>query len=366
MINIATIVTTERQGTIHHMIYELAAYDLNVFLTTPRRSLRSKRKETVSPSRTNSEHMWPADLMLESRNLADALDYLHNRLYDTSSVSLAHNDIKPENVLVFYPDSTDAEIKYPVGKWKFADFGLSRIKDKKKRDTYLTADRAMPAPPKIDFTHRHDRRKSVSKTTPKRDPGRYTAPELDQYIVTKTDGREADIWSFGCMLSEIVAWAVNLDHGEVRSFRRELSRGSNDTRFYDVNTKEVKEAFLDYLETLKKHKGHRMCKDPKWVESSVDLVREIVVTDPGKRLRAEKIRDRLREIDHSMRYDLKLQIDTAASILEDAPEPGPANSSTTESPTEYSGQKNNQPRFDFSESSQGPKTPAITVSAHSA
>lgn len=363
MVNIATIITTERQRPIHHMIYELAAYDLNVFLTTQRHSLRSKRQETASPSRTNSESMWPGDLMLESRNLADALDYLHNRLYNTSSISLAHNDIKPENVLVFYPDSTDAEVRYPAGKWKFADFGLSKIKDKKApENTYLSAGRAVQALPKIDLTHRIDRvDRSVSKTTPKRDPGRYTAPELDQHTVTKTDGRKADIWSFGCMLSEILAYAVNLDHGQVETFRRDLSREACDSRFYDVTTKAVKPSFLNYLHRLPTQTGNQTRKDVKWIASCVELVKKVVVEEPGKRLGADVIRDTLRDIDHSMRFDGSLQVNTAVSILEASPEPGPANSSATESPTELPHENADPHRlenpFDF------PRAPTITVSS---
>jgi serine/threonine protein kinase len=99
-----------KPNKIYHILYEVAPYDLNDFLTTQSSQLRVRRVETAPLSRKNSINMQSDDLILESRNLADALDYLHNRLYDTKKISLAHNDIKPDN-LVVYPDNTDHKHK---------------------------------------------------------------------------------------------------------------------------------------------------------------------------------------------------------------------------------------------------------------
>lgn len=349
MVNLATIVQNSVAcGKIYHIIYEIAAFDLNEFLTmnsTERHERRDKRHESASPSRTNSANMWAGDLILESRNLADALDYLHNRLHNMSKISLAHNDLKPENILVFYPDSIDIGDRYPVGQWKIADFGLSKVKDKRVLDNkLLSAEDAIPIPRKADITHRIERSLSVSRTVPKRDPGKYTAPELDQKKLEKTDGRSADIWSFGCVLSEVVAFAVKLDSQPVSDLRNALYKPNYaDQRFYDIDTKEVKCSFLDYLNKLPDLViDDGIVLDAKgWIFSSIALVKEIVVTDPSDRLGADKIRDRLREIGFCMRETRtqKLWLDTSAHPDMDVADttqsysPGVANPSATESPT---------------------------------
>ena len=302
--------------------------------------------------------MWPIDLMVESLNLADALDYLHNRLFHTSSISLAHNDIKPENVLVFYPDSTDPDVKCPVGVWKFADFGLSRIKDKKASMRLSPEWARKPISPKLEVTHRRTR--SVSNTTPKRDPGRFTAPENHQETVTKTGGREADVWSFGCMLSEILAYAMDLNYRHVKGFRKELGRGSDDWRFYDVNTKCVKPTFSEYLKGLKDKRGRILERDGDTIDRCVDLINEIVVADPNNRLEANEIRDELRDIGNGMRSEFKLHVNTA--IAESSNEPSPANSSATESPEEFSDHPDGTNPF---ANHQRTITPTITISEHS-
>jgi serine/threonine protein kinase len=353
MVNLATIVEDKpRIGKMHHIVYELAAYDLGVFLTTMRGNMRAKRNVTPDRSRTDSCCMWPGDLIVESRNLADALDYLHSRLYNTSKISLAHNDIKPDNILVVYPDSTDEEHRYPVGKWKLADFGLSRVKVQRQHDkNSLTVDNAMPTPRRtdIEITHRIERSASVSKTTPKRDTGKYTAPEIDQKKIEEVDGRSADLWSFGCVLSEIIAYAVTLDPKLVEEFREALYRPVNpeqpkflDQRFYDVRTKEVKCCFPVYLDHLAEVASQdTKTEHAQWTNSCIRLVKSIVVKDPAKRLRADQIRDCLRDIDSDMRKDKKmwlsnvLHVDTThVADADHSYSPGAANASATESPKE--------------------------------
>jgi serine/threonine protein kinase len=338
MVNIATIVEEPvKLNKTYHILYEVAAFDLNILLTTANSQLREKRKESAPPSRNNSMNMQPADLVLESRNLADALDYLHSRLYNTKKISLAHNDIKPENILVVYPDSTDPKHKYPVGKWKLADFGLSHVKDKGKAETKrLGPEDALGSPVKTEVTHRLEPSTSVSKTFPKREAGRYTAPEQDQDDPQKSDGRRADVWSFGCVLSEVIAYAVQLDCTLVNEFREHLSKPNySDQRFYDVQTKDIKPCFHEYLDTLPgKVKGIGASSyGPDWVNQCTDLVKKIVVKDPSKRLGADKIRDTLRDIYRYMRPERRLWVDSHLNV-DTAVEADSSSSSGAESPKE--------------------------------
>jgi serine/threonine protein kinase len=73
-------------------------------------NLRGKYLYTVTDSRS----IWPGDLILESSNIADALDYLHKQLWIKDGIAL-HDDIKPENILAIYPDGYDSPA-CPAGK----------------------------------------------------------------------------------------------------------------------------------------------------------------------------------------------------------------------------------------------------------
>ncbi|KAH8731911.1 kinase-like domain-containing protein [Phaeosphaeriaceae sp. PMI808] len=298
MVNMATILMNPPRGKkTYQIIYEVAAFDLNIFLKSPPSKHREKRNDTASLHINDSANIQPYDLILESRNLADALDYLHNRLFNTTKISLAHNDIKPENILVVYPDSTDPTNKYPVGKWKLADFGLSIVKDKKTAgNKHLTGENALPSAVNTQMTHRLEASTSVSKSYPKRPPGRYTAPELDQEDPLKLDGRRADIWSFGCVLAEVLAYAIQPDC--VQEFRDHLEKSTGwESRFYSVSTKEVKSSFHEYLDGLP---AKTQESSKQWVEECIKLVKEIVVKAPEGRPKADVIRDKLRDICNSM------------------------------------------------------------------
>ena len=352
MVNIVTMVEQSSEGDIYHIVYELAAYDLNVFLTNMPRSLREKRHATAGPERTDSANMWPGDLISESVNLADALDYLHNRLFAESHVSLSHNDIKPENILVVYPETTNRQDRFPVGQWKLADFGLSVVKLKRpyaSHSKHLSVDNAALSPSNPQKTHRTDRPPSVSNAMPTRDPGQYTAPEWDQTTPKPVDCRRADVWSFGCVLSEIVTYAVKLDCQLVEKFRDSLGKSEQpgqrepqDHRFYDHESKDVKPQFLNHLTKLpsEAHGDKRIPENNHWIGSCVDLIKEVVVQDPISRLSATKIRARLSEIDLSMRDQKRIwlshelqPLDT--SMLDTGIAVSGATSAISQSPTEY-------------------------------
>jgi serine/threonine protein kinase len=293
MVNIATIVETSDYRK-YHLLYELAAYDLGVFLTTPRLEVRSKRRGSARQNRNGSSDVQAADLIEAISNLADALDYIHNRLYTREGrIALAHNDIKPDNILVVYPDSTDPSHVFPAGKWKLTDFGLSRIKERKCNEQRLGANDAIQRPDMTQMTHRLQ--SSVSKTQPKRDPGNYTAPELEQNRdqPQKVDGRKADIWSFGCVLADVIAYAVQMDNSLVSDLH--LTAG---IRYYTNDGKKIKPDILEFFKQLpeKAPEWARELNSHAWIRSCTDLVEKILDMKPTERPGANKIRDGLRDI----------------------------------------------------------------------
>jgi serine/threonine protein kinase len=107
--------------------------------------------------------------------LADAMEKLHSSsLTSTDRKYGRHGDIKPENILWYH--NPDGE----RGTLVLSDFGSSTLNTVNSRSN-LTADRA-----------------AVTLT--------YRPPECDL-----RDGklsRASDIWSFGCVLLELITWAL--------------------------------------------------------------------------------------------------------------------------------------------------------------
>lgn len=108
-----------------------------------------------------------------------ALNFLH-------SANIIHRDIKPANILI----GSNSEVK-------FCDFGLSRSLDSEKQSEYSTNAK----------TPGHKRRLSnhvVSRW--------YRSPEI--ILNQKKYNKTADLWSTGCILSELLTCTEHyLDNG---------------------------------------------------------------------------------------------------------------------------------------------------------
>ncbi|KAF1967973.1 hypothetical protein BU23DRAFT_602552 [Bimuria novae-zelandiae CBS 107.79] len=242
----------------------------------------------------------------------------------------------------------------------------------------LSPEGTAAAAPIADITHRVTRSNSVSKTKTFRDPGRYTAPEQDQIQREKINGRRADIWSFGCVLSEMPTYAIRLDCNMVDESRRRLRSGYKDMRFYDYEArdKDVKPAFFEFVKELEDKKHDRIAPNATWIAETTRLVRYIVVRDPMKRPKADKIRDRLHRIDHAMKSEKRfwlcdseggLRLDTSVNSGGAAYSPGPANISARESPTEdlnLNAQPSNVGGDQHLILAGHRRSPSITVSEH--
>lgn len=330
MVNIATIIRHEQNvGKVHYIFYDLAAYSLKTFLkqaegsdAKERREKEHQRRSETAPPERNGSHDWnEGDLIKESHRLADALDFLHKRLYNDAEYSLAHNDLKPENILVFYPDSQNPDTKFPVGQWKIADFGLAKIKEgrrlpKTKFVSFSTGDpyrrqNLSPEPvedamvEEVDLTHRRARSasgasfRSEDMTKSKRDPGRYSGPEIEGRGEPQPDARSGDIWAFGCVLAEVLAFAVN--PSLVDELREVCERpGHYDQRFYDTETKKTKLSVLDWLKNLHLKCESRVFGD-EWVKRCAEMMCDkILVPDPRHRYKAGEIRGKLLNIHEDM------------------------------------------------------------------
>ncbi|KAH0559802.1 hypothetical protein GP486_003678 [Trichoglossum hirsutum] len=117
-------------------------------------------------------------LIEEALNLSDALRFLHEDLTvkggtGSEQKTCCHSDLKPDNILVY------EEAGNSIGKWKISDFGTSTIGN-------LLGESEM-----ADYTN-------MTVVAKQRARGVYTAPEPNA-------GRRGDIWSFGCILHQVVA-----------------------------------------------------------------------------------------------------------------------------------------------------------------
>jgi serine/threonine protein kinase len=165
------------------------------------------------PKITRGNLAWP--LIVQLRMLANALHWLHHgiQLLDQHHTSLCHLDLKPDNILI-EQDST-----YVVGYWKISDFGLSAVNEQSKVATvrdYLS--------------------QASVNTRPKRVEGTYTAPEvkLGHTRREKIGGSRGDVWSFACIVSEVLAFALGGEE-EVDNFfslRLDDSRRERNDYFY--------------------------------------------------------------------------------------------------------------------------------------
>lgn len=170
----------------YSLFMELAECDLEVFMT-----------EKFPRGPPNGR----ADIVNSAIGLANGLNYLHSGIvsHDWKKLVCFHMDLKPSNVLVFLnPDGSRT--------WKLSDFGMSRVRE---------MDTANINPPRgeqsQDFNRLFRRRQRerlrgnlASDTFNRRGEGSYLGPE--SLAGTPTMNTTSDIWSLGCVLSDIFVY----------------------------------------------------------------------------------------------------------------------------------------------------------------
>ena len=150
-------------------------------------------------------------LVEEAHQLASALKWLHEdlRIFGSFKRYLAHMDLKPANILLVSDDRS------PAGKWMLSDFGISSF-DKE------TNARAADTPSIRDVGHRLTSWGFQDVTV--RGHGPYQPPEVNLMGV---DSRKCDVWSFGCILCEVLAFAIGKTEA-VTDLRRKRYVGGDD------------------------------------------------------------------------------------------------------------------------------------------
>ncbi|KAF4459116.1 kinase domain-containing [Fusarium albosuccineum] len=198
-----------------------------------------------------------SQLLLALADLASAIDAVHNFTSKVMDLSLSgcHHDLAPRNILIHGETLL------------LADFGLS---------TFKNADQD-------------------SLTAFKEVRGSHIAPESQTlqggHINTGKISRPSDIWSFGCILSEVLTHMV-LGAAGVEQFREkrrvEVMPGLEWFRFHkgpEASNPKV----LDWLKTLR-------ASEERFRPRLVDLILKMLSMDPSKRPRSADVLIELRGI----------------------------------------------------------------------
>lgn len=151
---------------------------------------KTQYPDPSNPIRDYNLAKWVAEQCL---GLALALKTIHHSSAHYSQAGLVgsqlddpikrfgrHGDLKPENVLWFRQDSSDSSNRL-TGILKVSDFGLADFQS-------LESELRVPV-------------SKISGSTPT-----YRAPEID---VGEIVGPSYDLWSFGCVLLEFIAWYLS-------------------------------------------------------------------------------------------------------------------------------------------------------------
>jgi hypothetical protein len=140
------------------------------------------------------------DLVNEASNLADAIHWLHGGLrIEEKIVVCCHMDIKLDNILVYL----DQQASH-VGWWKISDFGISSMVERGERRPSARKKNVdlLSVPSPAGVLARITGSVRVSANRP---GGAYSAPEV---AIGNHIGPESDIWSFGCIMFQILLRGV--------------------------------------------------------------------------------------------------------------------------------------------------------------
>ncbi|KAI9775065.1 MAG: hypothetical protein M1839_001457 [Geoglossum umbratile] len=221
----------------HNFLFPLASQgDLAAFLSSK-----------IRPTEFESEE----SLYVALSGLASALDKTHNFTSQTLQLDLIglHHDLRPNNILV------------DGNKFILADFGLSRFKTKGMS----------------------------SKTIFESGAGHYLAPECkDLEDLQSAIGRASDIWSFGCILTELLTY---MDAGaggvaEYKATRKVKEMGFITTYHFHGNATEKVRAWVRDLKPRLSSTGKRL----------LQLAEDMMALEPDARPLAAEVTRRLRYI----------------------------------------------------------------------
>ena len=235
--NIIELLGSYTHQGIHNLIFPLAEYDLHKLL------------QGAMPTTFQSE----LDYLYALCGLASALDRLHTFCSEELDITLigCHHDLRPHNILV------------QDQKLLLADFGLSSLKDVSEG----------------------------SKSIWKKGDSRYLAPEcedVDHNFMPGIVGRKSDMWSFGCVLAELITYIMQGSSGVVTFEERRKVVLAGRLTVHSFHAGRIPNKGVDdWLAVLDKT-ASSMCR------RLISVVRNLLQMEPDSRPNAEHITHRLR------------------------------------------------------------------------
>ncbi|RDK37498.1 kinase-like protein [Aspergillus phoenicis ATCC 13157] len=209
--------------------------------------------------------------------LACAIEWLHDYIQvDGEHIMCAHLDLKPENILIRNDASS------VVGKWMISDFGISVLEPQKLDSSRPLSVRGCYREPTIEVNPHGGR-------------GTYRPPEAINRIgsraMTNKIGRRSDIWAYGCIFTEVLAWAIGRREG-VEYLAQERQIGITNDFFWDEHFGQslspqatgfkVRDSVVRWLD-------HIQTSPEKVVGEWVKTIKDILIIDKESRPKAQKL-----------------------------------------------------------------------------
>lgn len=228
------------------------------------------------------------DICTQMYLIADALEWLHRGIVgpNRNRVHFAHMDLKPNNILI------DKDEKSTVGKWILTDFGISAFKED-------------DAPASSDLVSIRDLYENLTiRTTPRRQPGAYQPPEIE-HMVQGSAGRRGDIWSFGCIFAEVLAFALG-QRSAVDEFSKSRRKIHKNDYFYEkipnqtLGTQSQRTSYRlrtevdQWLRTL----PERYALPNRAIDCCAQTIRDILEVDGPKRIGAGVLVKKMEHVAH--------------------------------------------------------------------
>ena len=286
-------------------------FDLEIFLRygfEPDPSTDDQRKiydfDTKFPMLTNPVKLQRA-VIEEAHQLASALEWLHEylKIPGYPNLYLAHMDLKPENVLIV------GDSRSYAGKWMLSDFGVS---------SFDAGNARVPNTPSIrDVGYRLTSLGFQDRIV--RGHGPYQPPEVD---LENVDGRKCDVWSFSCVMCDVLAFAIGRTEAVHRL--RNLRYNGGDDYFYrtkaplrteiDNSSIELKPQIVQWWETLAKERS-----SPGWATNYVSILRKALQSKPSDRPDVSAIVRGLDELARSIATQETAVLDPESESLSNSP-----------------------------------------------
>lgn len=219
----------------------------------------------------------PGALFQEAWCLASALNFLHEQLnLRTGPISCAHMDLKPENILIegLLPSLND---EMAVGRWKISDFGIAIIRplNPEAHGSRTSKEHQLAAPGDVI--------RDISMNPP-RPPGPYQAPEMQPQKGLRVS-KSSDMWSFGCIIAMILAFAVG-GPKKVNELHDCRKKGHSDDYFYMMEGPAVKPGIINWLKYQREDQNHK--EHWQWISECQALILDLLAIKKEDRPSAKK------------------------------------------------------------------------------